>query len=79
MCMQIELLFFGSLTDATTVNRLIVEGISNTEQLKTYLEERYPALRTAKYFIAVNQQMIQQVYTLQPGDTVAFMPPFSGG
>lgn len=74
-----ELLFFGSLTDATSVGRLIVEDISDTEQLKAYLEERYPALRTAKYFIAVNQQMIQQVHPLQPGDTVAFMPPFSGG
>jgi len=79
MYMQMELLFFGSLTDATSVGRLIVEDIFDTEQLKAYLEERYPALRTAKYFIAVNQQMIQQVHPLQPGDVVAFMPPFSGG
>jgi molybdopterin synthase sulfur carrier subunit len=77
--MEIELLFFGSLTDATTVSRLLVEGMRDTEQLKVYLEARYPALRTAKYFIAVNQQMIQQVHALQPGDVVAFMPPFSGG
>jgi len=79
MCMQIELLFFGSLTDITTVSRLIAEGMSDTEQLKKYLEEKYPALRTAKYFMALNQQMIQQVHPLQPGDVVAFMPPFSGG
>lgn len=79
MCMQMELLFFGSLTDVTSVDRLIVEEMADTEQLKAYLEERYPALRTAKYFIAVNQQMIQQVHPLQPGDVVAFMPPFSGG
>lgn len=77
--MQIELLFFGSLTDVTTVSRLIVENMADTEQVKAYLEERYPALRAAKYFMAVNQQMIQQVHTLQPGDIVAFMPPFSGG
>jgi molybdopterin converting factor subunit 1 len=77
--MQIELLFFGSLTDATTVSRLIVEGMNDTEQLKAYLEERYPSLRTAKYFIAVNQQMIQQSQPLQTGDVVALMPPFSGG
>lgn len=79
MCMQIELLFFGSLTDATTQSRLIVENMADTEQLKAYLEEKYPALQTARYFIAVNQQMIQQAHPLGPGDVVAFMPPFSGG
>lgn len=79
MCMQIELLFFGSLTDVTMVGRLIVEGVADTEQLKAYLEKRYPALQRAKYFMAVNQQMIQQAHPLQPGDVVAFMPPFSGG
>lgn len=77
--MAIELLFFGSLTDATTVGRLIVDGIADTDQLKNYLENRYPALQSAKYFIAVNQDMIQQPRVLVSGDVVAFMPPFSGG
>ncbi len=79
MCMQIELLFFGSLTDVTIVSRLIVENMADTQQLKAYLEERYPALQSAKYFMAVNQQMVQQTHALQPGDVVALMPPFSGG
>lgn len=77
--MAIEILFFGSLTDATTVGRLIVADIADTDQLKSYLVERYPALRSTKYFVAVNQRMIQQAVSLQPGDVVALMPPFSGG
>ncbi|MBI2285104.1 MAG: MoaD/ThiS family protein [Bacteroidetes bacterium] len=77
--MAIEILFFGSLTDATTVGRLIVEDVTDTDQLKTYLMERYPALCSARYFVAVNQRMIQQTESLQPGDIVALMPPFSGG
>lgn len=77
--MAIEILFFGSLTDATAVGRLIVEDVSDTGQLKSYLEEKYPALRSARYFIAVNQRVIQQAVSLQPGDIVALMPPFSGG
>lgn len=77
--MAIEILFFGSLTDATTVGRLIVEDITDTDQLKTYLIEKYPALRSARYFVAVNQRMIQQTESLQSGDIVALMPPFSGG
>ncbi|MCA6450267.1 MAG: MoaD/ThiS family protein [Chitinophagaceae bacterium] len=77
--MAIEILFFGSLTDATTVARLIVDGVEDTDQLRTYLMERYPALRSARYFVAVNQRMIQQTESLRPGDVVALMPPFSGG
>lgn len=77
--MAIELLFFGSLTDITTAGKLVVDDMADTDQLKNYLEEKYPALRSAKYFMALNQQMIQQTRLLQPGDAVALMPPFSGG
>ncbi len=77
--MSIEVLFFGSLTDATSVPALSIHDEPDTDTVKILLEEKYPSLRTAKYFMAVNQQMIQTNTLLQPGDTVAFMPPFSGG
>jgi sulfur-carrier protein len=32
-----------------------------------------------KYSIAVNKQVIQNNTTLNPDDTVALLPPFSGG
>ena len=74
-----EVLFFGSLTDATIVSSLVAGDLMDTDTMKKFLEEKYPSLKTAKYFIAVNQQMIQHNTTLQPGDIVALMPPFSGG
>lgn len=77
--MSQEILFFGSLTDATTISSLVADDLVDTDTVKTFLEEKYPALQTAKYFIAVNQQMVQQNTSLKPGDTVALMPPFSGG
>ncbi len=77
--MSQEILFFGSLTDATTISSLVADDLADTDTVKTFLEEKYPALQTAKYFIAVNQQMVQQNTSLKPGDTVALMPPFSGG
>lgn len=77
--MAIEILFFGSLTDATATGRLVAEDIADTDQLKDYLMEKYPALCSARYFVAVNQRMIQQKESLQSGDVVALMPPFSGG
>jgi len=77
--MAIDILFFGSLVDATTVSNLTVVDLSDTNALRFYLETRYPALKTDKYFIAVNQQMIEGNTVLTTGDTVALMPPFSGG
>ena len=77
--MSIEVLFFGSLTDATAVPSLVTNDLVDTDTAKGFLEEKYPTLKTAKYFIAVNQQMIQHNTILKPGDTLALMPPFSGG
>ena len=74
-----ELLFFGSLVDVTIVSRLNLDGIADTDLLRLHLEKCYPTLKSAKYFIAVNQQMIQGNVILKEGDTVALMPPFSGG
>ncbi|MCK9402803.1 MAG: MoaD/ThiS family protein [Chitinophagaceae bacterium] len=77
--MRIHVLFFGSLTDATVVPDIYLETVADTAALKELLIQQYPLLRTAKYFIAVNQKMVQENTTLKTGDTVALMPPFSGG
>ncbi len=77
--MSLEVLFFGSLTDITAISSLVAGDLVDTDSVKVFLEEKYPALKTAKYFIAVNQKMIQHNTNLNPGDTIALMPPFSGG
>ena len=77
--MPIEVLFFGSLTDATSTPVVSVSDFTDTNSVKSFLEEKYPSLKTAKYFMAVNRRMIQANTILQTGDTVALMPPFSGG
>ncbi|HJV20297.1 MAG TPA: MoaD/ThiS family protein [Sediminibacterium sp.] len=77
--MGINVLFFGSLTDATAVVELNGVAASNTAALQEFLHQQYPALRTARYFIAVNQQMVRENTDLKTGDVVALMPPFSGG
>jgi molybdopterin converting factor small subunit len=40
---------------------------------------QFPSIGNKKYFVAVNQKMIQTNTLLKTGDTVALMPPFSGG
>ncbi|TAG14346.1 MAG: MoaD/ThiS family protein [Sphingobacteriia bacterium] len=74
-----KILFFGSLTDIIGVADLCLNGITDTDALQQFLKAQYPMLSSAKYFIAVNQKMISANTPLKTSDTVALMPPFSGG
>ncbi|MBY0346731.1 MAG: MoaD/ThiS family protein [Hydrotalea flava] len=74
-----EILFFGNLIDITRQPKELIEGVADTAALKQLLEKKYQPLQTAKYFIAVNGKMVQENTILNKGDTVALMPPFSGG
>jgi sulfur-carrier protein len=80
-----DILFFGSLMDIVKVDKLSIDKdiataqIADTDSLKTMLHNQYPAFQTAKYFIAINQQMIHSNTELKQDDIVALMPPFSGG
>lgn len=77
--MQVEVLFFGSLTDATQTDAVMIEGVTDTLQLQQALVKKFPALANAKYLLAVNKKMIKEVTELHHADTIACMPPFSGG
>lgn len=77
--MEIQVIFFGSITDITNTSQLVLSGCGDTQSLMTELIARYPSIANRKYFVAVNQKMIQENTPLKTGDTVALMPPFSGG
>lgn len=77
--MEVQVLFFGSITDITNVNEVKMASCTDTDSLMAALFQQYPALASKKYFIALNQKRIQTNSPLKSGDTVALMPPFSGG
>ncbi len=76
---KIEILAFGQLTDITGHSTWQMENITDTDQLKKILIEKYPALANSKYLLAVNMEIIRGNVKLNPGDVVALLPPFSGG
>ena len=76
---MIEVMFFGQLTDATGVSSVMVEEVDNTDKLVQMMKQRYPALESSTYMIAVNNAMVAENSIVTPGSKVAFMPPFSGG
>lgn len=77
--MQVQVLFFGSLTDITGCASLELAGAKDTAALQQLLIARYPALAAKKYSLAVNKVMITGNTALHQNDTVALMSPFSGG
>lgn len=77
--MEIQLLAFGQIIDITGKSIWKMSGIENTEDLIKNLEQEFPALRNARYSIAVNKKIIQENITINENDTIALLPPFSGG
>lgn len=77
--MEIQVIFFGYITDITNTNQIMISGCVDTQSLMNELITRFPSIVNKKYFVAVNQKMIQENTLLKAGDTVALMPPFSGG
>jgi molybdopterin synthase sulfur carrier subunit len=75
--MQITIMAFGQLAEITGVTFLA--EADDSDQLRLLLAERYPALKDKKYALAVNKQLITSRTILQESDTVALLPPFSGG
>lgn len=76
---ELHILAFGIIADIAGKSAWTVRDILSTDALKTALEQEFPELRSRKYRFAVNQNIIAENTLLQNGDTIALLPPFSGG
>ncbi len=77
--MKINLLAFGQVAEITGKQNRKVSGVKTTDELKQKLEAEYAALKLVSYSIAVNKVIIRNNTSLSNEDTVALLPPFSGG
>lgn len=75
--MDINVIAFGQIAEITG-SKFIIEA-SDITILKTRLHTQHPALADKKYAIAVNKKLVTTNVTLTENDTVALMPPYSGG
>lgn len=80
--MNITTLFFGITTDLTGETNIVItvkNGISVLD-FKLILKEKYPTLKNIDaYAIAVNEAYAENDLILKENDTVAIIPPVSGG
>lgn len=77
--MEIKILAFGQIAEITGKSEFKLAGANTAEELNTKLTEIFPELSAMKYSIAVNKKVVKKNIDLNDGDTVALLPPFSGG
>ena len=76
---QITVLAFGPVMEVVGRSSFAVNDVQTTEDLSNHLQQKFPALLNMNYAVAVNKQLVANAVTLNDGDTVALLPPFSGG
>ena len=79
IAMEINLLVFGQLADITGRNSCKIADVPTTDDLLQKMITDFPALKSVSYSIAVNKVIIRENTLLADNDTVAILPPFSGG
>jgi len=76
----INILLFAHLQEMVGESKLTVE-LSNVTvaHLKEWMEEHYPQLSLQQIMTAVNEEFATDTTIVKSGDTIAFIPPISGG
>lgn len=75
--MEIKIIAFGRIAEIT--GKELTINASDTDTLKQQLAGKFPQLSGMKYAVAVNKKMTEGNTELNTHDTVALMPPYSGG
>ncbi|MBU8905030.1 molybdopterin converting factor subunit 1 [Desertibacillus haloalkaliphilus] len=78
---MIKVLFFAELEEIVGRREVELEQSSLTvTELKQLLSERYPSLpELERFMVAINEEYGDDQDVIKEGDTVALIPPVSGG
>jgi len=77
--MEIQVLAFGQIAEITGKSSWTMTDIKDTNELVKRAEGEFQNLVQMKYSIAVNKKIIQENTVINDRDTIALLPPFSGG
>ncbi|MEK5431990.1 molybdopterin converting factor subunit 1 [Lysinibacillus sp. FSL R7-0073] len=77
---MINILLFAHLQEAVGASTLSVELSDVTVvQVKEWMEQHYPQLTLQQMMTAINEEFATDTTIVRSGDTIAFIPPISGG
>lgn len=77
--MKIKVLAFGQAAEIIGDANRDYPYVPDTDDLIKQLADNFPELKNLEYSLAVNKQIVRGNTRLQNEDTVAILPPFSGG
>jgi len=79
--MTIKLLVFGVFTDIFKDNQLALEipDALSVGQLKAYIIKNYPEAGALNFAVAVDEAYADDDLTITENQTIALIPPVSGG
>lgn len=77
---MINILLFAHLQETIGESKLSVE-LSNltVKQIKEWMEAQYPQVSLQQVMTAINEEFATDTMVVKEGDTIAFIPPISGG
>ena len=75
--MIIKINAFGQLSEI--MGKEISVEATDVVSMKVALQNSYPELAKKKYAVAVNNKLVKSNIEFTATDTVALMPPYSGG
>ncbi|MFJ8115041.1 molybdopterin converting factor subunit 1 [Bacillus mycoides] len=78
---MITILLFANLREEVGSERLVIieKREINVHQLKKWLKDNYQLQTLDKVMAAINEEFVTDEDVVKPGDTIAFIPPVSGG
>ncbi|MGC7567280.1 molybdopterin converting factor subunit 1 [Staphylococcus epidermidis] len=79
-----KILYFAELKEllnrsTETIHLDHLDTTLTVQEFESYLLKRHRELKSKKFQIAVNEEFVRQDDMVQPGDTIALIPPVSGG
>ncbi|MGH0512742.1 molybdopterin converting factor subunit 1 [Bacillus cereus] len=78
---MITILLFANLREEVGSERVVIieKREMNVHQLKKWLKDSYKLQTLDKVMVAINEEFVTDEDIVKAGDTVAFIPPVSGG
>lgn len=78
---MITILLFANLREEVGSDQLVIieKQEINVHQLKEWLKDNYHLQSLDKIMVAINEEFVIDEDIVKAGDTVAFIPPVSGG
>jgi len=78
MSTVVKVLYFGTAQEMAGRPSEEFEA-GDTATLRTIILERYPAMRSLSFRIALNRILLKEESGLKENDIIAILPPFEGG